>query len=500
MRKFLTALLAVFMLAAVAVLPLAAETTAVTKSEFDGTTVADAEALDLVVTEFMSNTTCSVTVGGTDVSSRNAFQYIELYNRSETKEINLYDLAIVRSKNSLSNDPWNAGHNFDAKMSLNPGNIYDSVPGMTSSYSKHACVNPGTAILKPGQFAVIWFWNDDTTFVSDKAGKSLGETTVVNLPEGGTKTIYHKAFRDHYKTENSGVTISDDLLIIAVYAGTTTDTTNNPRFALNTSSSYMYALVKDEAGGANFDNKTEPAFTANKGSDGTLYQYNEKIVCLWQWGVLTNLSIPSITPEGVSTIYVPANNVPTYYNASQTAIEGDEYEAKNNFYESGYVDGFKEVGLVAFEEKPTIGTMDAYQWVYVDPNRAPDSVKGLAANGKTWEEVAVENYLAANVQAGEEDVENPEEERLPGGVHVDRDNLGNKGQNADNTGNTVNNNDGGLTLWALILIIVAGVVVVGGGVVVVIIVLKKKNKPVAADDVATDDVQIVEDNDNNANE
>ena len=315
------------------------------------------------------------------------------------------------------------------------------------------------------------------------------------------KTIYHSEFRKHYRTQNSDVQISDDLLIVAVYAGSSTDSANNPRFSLNTSSSYMYALVKDEtfAGGTQFQLE-DPAVEVNKGADTTIYNYNDAIVCLWQWGTLTNLSIPSVTPEGFATTYVPANNVPTYYNASQTAIEGDEYEAKNNFYESGYVDGFKEVGLVAFEEKPTIGTMDAYQWVYVDPNRAPDSVKGLAANGKTWEEVAVENYLAANVQAGEEDVENPEEERLPGGVHVDRDNLGNKGQNADNSGNTVNNNDGGLPLWALILIIVAAVVVVGGVAVVVIVVLKKKNKPVAADDVATDEVQIVEDNDNNANE
>ena len=503
MRKFLAALLAVLMLAAIAVLPLAAEEAVVdkTKSEIDGTTVADAEALSLIVTEYMSNTTCSNTVVGQDVSTKNAYQYIELYNRGTT-DVNLYDLAIVRAANRLNSDSWNAGRMFEAKLSLNPGSIYNDVAGVENNgtYSKHACVNPTTAMLKPGEFAIIWFWNDDSRNVSDALGKSLGADTLVSDGNGGHKTVYHKAFRDHYKTQNN-IDISDDLLVVAVYAGSTADSTNNPRFNLNTSGSYMYALVKDEAAGANFDHKTEPAFTANKGAESTLFQYNEKIVCLWQWGVLTNLSIPSITPEGVSTIYVPANNVPNYYNATQREIEGDEYEDKVNFYDSKYVDGFKEVGLVSFQEKPTVGAMDAYQWVYVDPDRAPDAVKALAADGKTWQEVAIANYLAANVEVGEEDVENPEEERLPGGVHVDRGNLGNKGQNAADPGSTTGNNNGGLGIWLWVIIAGAAVVVLGGAAVVVIIVLKKKNKPVALDDVASDEApQVIDENENGANE
>ena len=57
MRKFLAALMAVLMImAVVAVLPIGAETAPV-KSTFDGTTPADANALPLVVTEVMTNTT-----------------------------------------------------------------------------------------------------------------------------------------------------------------------------------------------------------------------------------------------------------------------------------------------------------------------------------------------------------------------------------------------------------------------------------------------------------
>ena len=487
MRKFLAALLAVFMLAAVAVLPLAAEEVAVdkTKSEIDGTTVADAEGLNLVVTEFMSNTTCSVTVGGQDVSAKNAFQYIEIYNRGTT-DVNLYDLAVVRAANRLKTDVWNAGHKFEQKIPLNPGNV-SSQSNISAANQKFAVVNPNSAVLKPGEFAVVWFWNDDSIAVSNALGNSLGADTTTD-----GKTVYHKAFRDHYKAENSSVSISDDLLIVAVYAGSTTDTS---RFALNTNGSYMYALVQD-TNTAPFDQNVEVAFTANKGSDGTIYQRNEKIVCMWQWGVLTNLSIPSHTPEGVATIYVPANNVPTFYNATQKAIEGDEYEDKVNFYDSGYVDSFKEVGLVSFQEKPTIGTMSAYQWAYVDAARAPETVTSLAANGKTWQEVAVDAYIAANVEVGEEDVPNEEEERLPGGVHVDRDNLGNKGQNAANT--TVDaNQSNGLGIWLWVIIAGAAVVVLGGAAVVVIVVLKKKNKPVAADDVASEEpTQVIDDNAN----
>ena len=401
MRKVFVILMTVCLLmGAFAVLPVSAINDEASPSEIDGSTVADAEDLNLVVTEFMSNTTCSVAVGGQNVQSENAFQYIEIYNRGATA-VNLYNLAIVRSNNLNSASLWNTSHRFEQKIPLDPGNV-SIQSNVSATNQRFAVVNPNRAVLEPGEFAIIWFWNDASVKVSNALGNSLGADTITD-----GKIVYHKAFRDHYKAENSSVSISDDLLIVAAYAGSTTDSS---RFALNTSNSYMYALVKDERT-AGFDVNFEVAFTANKGSDGTIYQRNDKVVCLWQWGTWTKQSIPSGNNyEGLASVYVPANCTPDFRNASNKAIWGDDYWREyTNYYELGLVDGFKEVALVNFTEKPTIGTMDAWQWAYVDPERAPESAKSLAANGKTWQQIALDAYIAANVEVGEEVAEHPEE-------------------------------------------------------------------------------------------
>ena len=421
MRKFLIVLLAVLlMLPTLAALPVAAagELADYEISKTDGTTVNDAKALDLVVTEYMSNTTSSMGDGSAD-----AFQYVEVYNRGTT-DVNLYDLAVVRGANSTSGGAWRKQHMFEAKLSINPGNIYTNTNATNQS---NACVNPNSAVVRPGEFAIIWFWTDTTNSVSNTFGKSLGAVQTDNKTG---KTVFHHYFRQHYRTQNPAAAdaITDDLLVVAVYAGSTNDSTNKPTFSLNKSGSYMYALVKDEAGANNFDYKTEKAFESfyNK-TDKIFSAYNDKIVCLWQWGTNTALSIPAHTDyfEGRSSVYVPADCTPDLRNATRQAVWEEAYEEKHNYYELGFVDGFKEVGLVAFEEMPTIGSMDAWQWAYVDPNpdRVPDAVKALAADGKTWQEVAISAYVqerSAERRGGEPVAR---EEIVNDPVFVDRDEL-----------------------------------------------------------------------------
>ena len=429
MRKFLIFMIILSLLTStLATLPVAAASKIADyeKSSKDGTTVADAEALDLVVTEFMSNTINTSTGGGASGSS-DAFQYIEVYNRGTT-DINLYNLAVVGAKNKTSGDTWNKNQMFDAKLPLQSGSIYTNTK---ASSTGNACVNPNSAMLKPGEFAIIWFWNDSANSVSNSNGKSLGASYTD--PATG-KTVFHQGFRDHYRRQQkAGETpISDDLLIVAVYAGSSSDTTAAPTFALNAGSSWMYALVKNEAGNQ-FDYKTEKAYERyyNGYDHTTTYsKFNEKILCMWQWGTNTALSIPTKTDffEGKATVYVPANCTPDFRNASRQAIWDGAYEAKHNYYELGFVDGFKEVGMVHFMENPTIGSMDAWQWAYVDPDHAPADVKELAANGKTWQQVAIAAYNEANVVVPE-DSERTEEDRNQGNINVDRDNLGNLGQN-----------------------------------------------------------------------
>ena len=506
MRKFLAALLAVFMLTAtMAVLPVAAADALADyeKSKVDGTTIADAEALGLVVTEYMSNTKNSLDGGSLD-----AFQYVEVYNRG-SDDVNLYDLAVVRGANNTSGATWNKQHMFDAKLSIQAGSIYTGAPAASTTY---ACMNPNTAVVKPGEFAIIWFWNDACNTASKNAGRSIGATQQ----DAQGNIVYHNYFRQHYKTQNTGAAsaITDDLLIVAVYAGSSNDPTNKPTFSLNTSGSQMYALVNKS-----FDYKNEKVYDRYYNADKTVSHsaYNDKIVCLWQWGVNTDLSIPTHTSqfEGRSSIYVPANNTPDFYNANQKAVDNTAAD-KHNYYEIGYVDGFKEVGLVAFEELPTIGSMTAFQWIYVDPDRAPESVKALAKDGKTWQEVAAAEYLAANVEVGEQVEDNPEIDKNQSNIHVDRDNLGNKDQNVlvgdyeyyteggkyyrypaggdksqaeeinEETYNAAIASQDGLGIWLWVIIGGAAAVVLAGAAVVVIIILKKKNKPVAADDVATE--------------
>jgi hypothetical protein len=418
---------------------------------------------------------------------------------------------------------------FDAKLPLQSGSIYTNTK---ASSTGNACVNPNSAMLKPGEFAIIWFWNDSANSVSNSNGKSLGASYTD--PATG-KTVFHQGFRDHYRRQQkAGETpISDDLLIVAVYAGSSSDTTAAPTFALNTGSSWMYALVKNEAGNQ-FDYKTEKAYERfyNKVDKTTTYSaFNSKIVCMWQWGTNTALSIPTKTDyfEGKSSVYVPANCTPDYYNATRKAIDS-EHVNKSNFCETGYVDGFKEVGLVAFEEAPTIGTMDAWQWAYVDPDNAPESAKALAAGGKTWQQVAIDAYNDAHVEIGEETEDNVEIDKNQGNINVDRENLGNKDQNVlegdyeyytengkyyrypaggdKSQAEEINkatydaaiaNEDGGLGIWLWVIIGGAAAVVLAGVAVVLIIVLKKK-KPVAADDVAAEgEVEII-DEQNNAQE
>ena len=490
MRKFLAALLAVVMLAAtLAVIPVAAETALqpYEQSEKDGSTAADVPSL--VVTEMMADTTS--TVGNN--ASADAFQYIEVYNSGSTA-INLYNLAVVASSAKLSTDSWNKSKMFSAMLPINPGNVYT---GTAAKDSSQECANPGTAMLQPGKVAIIWFWNDASINASKQNGSSLGAVTT------GSKTVYHKGFRDHYNRLQRDNPISDDLLIVAVYAGSSTDTVNLPTFSLNTAyaSKYMYGLVKDETGNS-FDYKTEKAYQAfyDKANDITTYTRNDKVLCMWEHSVGTVEA--NGAAEGLASTYIPANVVPYYYNAQQAAYGNEAQSENHNSYEAGLVESFKQLALVSKEEKkienneqvlnmvPTVGKLDAWQWASVDPDRAPAEVQALAESGKTWQEVAIAAYNKANVVVLEEEAGNEEVNKNQGSITVDRDNLGNKGQNVADEG--TDTTEEGLGIWLWVIIGGAAAVVLAGVVVVLIIVLKKK-KAVAADDVAAEgEVEIID--------
>ena len=115
MRKFLTALLAVMMLVAVAV-PVAAADEPERTSDFDGTTAlySGPQYLSLVVTEMMSNSTNNTFgwVGDQLAPHYDAFTYLEVYNRG-TEPVDLTEVALVSYLDSKTiDDAGQVTHEF----------------------------------------------------------------------------------------------------------------------------------------------------------------------------------------------------------------------------------------------------------------------------------------------------------------------------------------------------------------------------------------------------
>ncbi len=492
MRKFLAVILAVLMLVSI-VLPVAAEEETVNYDvSTDGTKAEDADKLPLVITEYYNDTTSpqvgiQVQEGETDPLTYNAFQFIEVYNAG-SENIDLYNVAIAAAYNgkseSIKENPWETTHTYTKKMSLHQGSIYTDINfadnAAKEKYTNNVCFNPVNGVLGAGQLAVIWFWNDYTDIVSDAAVKLGYESYGATV-----NNVTHARFREL-------MGIPEDVLVIAVYAGTDKEggagsvTTTGSRFMLNvTGGAHQYALI-DESSFANGWDLGTVAWTVAKG-------WHDAIISTWEWGVNTRVGLRAT--EGKSTVFAPANKTPDLFNRiEKMSLEGKDLEnfvPAKNYYEIGYVDGFKEMAVVSFDETPTPGTMNDWQWAYVDPDSAYVTGKLNGATFEEWSAALIKTYIEAAAPELEAEVEKEEEEIDL--IFKDRDDLGNQGQNAldpvdDGEGK------GGMNTIVLIIIIVAAVVVVAGVAVVLILVLKKK-KPVAADDVATErDVVVIDEN------
>ena len=456
MRKFLAVILAVLTLVSI-VLPVSAAIAA------DGTTADDAKNLSLIVTEYLSDTKAQevgpIAGGDTTTVGYNAYQYIEIYNSGDVA-VDLYKVAIAVSsdaKDANGDRYWSDLHQFNKKMSLRAGSIYNGVSFTSeqASLSAYKAENPNTAVLEPGQVAVIWFWTDSTRTIASKLATS---------PGAAVNGVYHKGFKDFYG-------MADDSLVVAVYAGTdangaqsATPTAVGGRFSLNTSSWVTYGLIDESGMGANGWTVDTPAYTA---ADG----YNDRILALFGWGGGTHLGVQAA--ENKATVYVPANVKPDVYNGNtKAALDDDEkaaYVDANDYLEINYVDGYKELAIVDFEQEPTPGTLPAWQEAYIN-----------ASKGEAYDAAAINSFVNATVKIPE-NVEGSAEDKIDINFK-DRSELGNKGQNKkQDTGKK-----GGASALVLILIIVGAVLVLGGAAVVVFVIIlpKKKKAAVAAAPVA----------------
>ena len=511
MRKFLAVLMAVFMLAAtLAALPISAEEATATVSMKDGSTAADAEAIDLVITEVASNTK-STLAGSQSKFDGDAYSYIEIYNRGDDA-VDLSDYAIVQADYSVYTE-WDS--KFTKLVPIVSGDVFASFEHSTTAGYRANC-NAGLlnqeTILEAGKTAIIWFWNASANAAANK-NKDLSKHDTEN-------GILFPAFRNYYKNQYKnadGVTVSAeipaDTLIVAVYGTDEVPTS----FALNTSGNKMYGLVKNT--GEGFD--LSEAMYEQISED--VYEKNDDVICIWEHGT----GLGATTAETKSAIYTTANNVPHYFNAYYEDSKAD-YVAINN----AKCEGFKELGCIWYNEMPvTPGVLLPIQWADLDPDRAPASVKGEDAN---WTTTVWNTYVTALVAAnrGTDVGDRAEEDKNQDKINVDRGNLGNLGQNALGAWIYFTKDEGGVTkyfryqndgqhteadgveitkeeydiaiaalaeaekgegLGMMLWIIIGGgaAVVLGAGAVVLILILKKKNKNVAADDVAGD-VQIID--------
>lgn len=402
MRKILSALLAVMMLVSVlAALPAFADDAVET---IDGTVFEDYYDSKLVVTEVMVNSRTNVdkyndivdTLSTSKTHSLDAFDYIEIYNRSD-EVIDLYDYSLLRRANygQASNHAYEMEGTFDRKNYITPGSIYNKAYGVDTSLEKQYCsvVNPGDTpydedapvsqqlhYLLPGQFAVIWFWTGDCNTVSVNNKKSMA---APDTNYAATENAhYFPEFRDFYN-------VPDETIVLAVYAQYNA-TSAKYAFDLTNHNAHMYALARevDENGEYKPFDLGEPAFTA---ADGL----NEKIESLFCWGVNTRAGIP--TSDGTdhqATNYMPPVVSPDLYNTDNAAVN-ENWTNKADYVQTGHSLSYKEMAIFKYAEDPTVGSMPLYQWAYVD-------FEGLMANWDALAERAddeIETVVRAKVYA-----------------------------------------------------------------------------------------------------
>ena len=518
MRKLLAVLLAAIMLVgALAVLPVGAENAPVI-SEFDGT--ASDVNMDLVITEILVDSSSGhgdldnqVAENG-DVavySSADAFDYIEIYNRG-TSKVNLYDYCIVKGPAANFNNTIiseKAGV-FSWRAKMAEGDIFNPSLGVAPSMKTAVdnCSNPEEAVLEPGQFAVIWFYDADTTKLAEKEGN-------VNIAK----------FKQHYG-------MADNALVVAVCGKQGAE---GGTFALE--AGYTYALVESD-----FAVIQQTILNPNS-ENAVLTSNGEKILCMADYIVGNAVGIASTAGmDDAAAYYVPASCSPDLLNAiTKKGYEADgkenEFVPIKDYVEAKYTVSYRSTAIVTYVEAPSPGSMPAWQWAYVDPigesgvasgvpythglqaleekireNEAPydAAMKALVTdwsendaikkdgkldttddNGKSaWLTKGVADFLDKKSNIIGDETSRSETKIDYSKNFVSRAEL-EKRHGLNKKQNT--NKKEGLPIWVLILIIVGGVVLVAGIAVVVIIIVKKKNRPVAADDVAAEgEIEIVD--------
>ena len=242
MRKILSVLLAVVMLAAMFVMP----------------TSAVGEELGLVITEVNADAGYWVKHGTTFNEKDDVFEFVEVYNASN-EPINLYDYSLAYSDRTGAAADVTAATKFTKftpiaspetmkEVGVINGTVLTSkeavMLGSEWQYLTHYTpINPEIAIVEPGQTAIIWLYTSEA-FTSHYAScrdsqsvldylitnnadyKKYNNTSDSNANEYYDNLLYHnpdglnveEMFREHL-----GYNVPANTLIVAIDAGVETE-------------------------------------------------------------------------------------------------------------------------------------------------------------------------------------------------------------------------------------------------------------------------------------
>ena len=355
-RAFWIFLAAIMLVGAFAALPASAEAN-VRTAGFDGTT--SDYTSELLITEILVNSK----TGDKDLDdqmkegdvatwfSPDAFDYVEIYNASNT-EIDLYDYAIVRSRDStfFKEGSENLGL-FTGKLRLGNWPLQQHPDAPNAAFNNlFDCVttNPENgAWLEPGEFAVIWFYGSGTMELTSKLGGPIDADD----------------FRTHYG-------MPEDTMVIAVPG----KSSYGPSFDL--APGYTYALVRYDF------NLSERVVTSAWSDAPELTPNGESVVCMFDYIPRNAVGILFETDmDDMATYYVPANCKPDVLNAiNQICLTEEEkaaYVELNDYVEANFTQTYRSSAILSFTEEPSPGTMPAWQWAYVDPIGETNVVGGV---------------------------------------------------------------------------------------------------------------------------
>lgn len=205
MRKILSVILAVVMLAAMFVMPTNA-----------------AEEIGLVITEINVNTGYTGKDGSSfRTDTDDVFEFIEVYNASD-KSINLYDYSLAFT-NKIKADNFDATANFTKftpiasantmkELGVKGGNICSSATNLKYENTGYYPINEDElAIVKPGETAIIWLYTADAYSVAALMGGHTNGTARNATYDFRSAGVPFDFFKDYYG-------ITDDITIVAVDA------------------------------------------------------------------------------------------------------------------------------------------------------------------------------------------------------------------------------------------------------------------------------------------